>query len=63
MPPLSQRDRAEQKRRERLELMDQQVREGSLTIRQMTPARPRSGSGQPRRNEPAAAARTSARAG
>jgi hypothetical protein len=38
MPPLSQRDRAEQKRRERLELMDQQVREGSLTIRKMTPA-------------------------
>ena len=38
MPPLSQRDRAEQKRRERLELMDQQVREGSLTIRQMAPA-------------------------
>ena len=43
MPPLSQRDRAEQKRRERLELMDQQVREGSLTIRQMTRPRPRSG--------------------
>ena len=38
MPPPSQRERAEQKRRERLELMDQQVREGSLTIRKMTPA-------------------------
>jgi hypothetical protein len=38
MPPPSQRERAEKQRRERLELMDQQVREGSLTIRKMTPA-------------------------
>jgi hypothetical protein len=38
MPPPSQRERAEKKRRERLEIMDQQVRDGSLTIRQMTAA-------------------------
>jgi hypothetical protein len=36
--PPNQRERAEKQRRERLELMDKQVEEGSLTIRQMTPA-------------------------
>ena len=38
MPPLSQRERAEKQRRERLALMDKQVQDGSLTIRQMTAA-------------------------
>jgi|RhiMethySRZTD1v2_1073278.scaffolds.fasta_scaffold1086148_1 hypothetical protein len=38
MPPPSQRERAEKQRRERLALMDKQVQDGSLTIRQMTPA-------------------------
>jgi hypothetical protein len=38
MPPPSQRERAEKQRRERLALMDQQVQDGSLTIRPMTPA-------------------------
>jgi len=38
MAPLSQREREDQQRRERLALMDKQVAEGSLTIRQMTPA-------------------------
>jgi len=38
MPPPSQQERAEKRRRERLALMDEQVRNGSLTIRQMTPA-------------------------
>jgi hypothetical protein len=38
MPPPSQRERAEKHRRERLALMDEQVRSGSLTIRQMTAA-------------------------
>jgi hypothetical protein len=38
MPSPSQRERAEKKRAQALELMDQQVRDGSLTIRQMTPA-------------------------
>jgi hypothetical protein len=38
MPPPNQRERAEQRRQERLALMDEQVRNGSLTIRKMTPA-------------------------
>jgi hypothetical protein len=38
MAPPSQRERAEKQRRERLKLMDQQVADGSLTIRQMTAA-------------------------
>jgi hypothetical protein len=38
MPAPSQRERAEKKRRERLELMEKQVEDGSLTIRPMTPA-------------------------
>jgi hypothetical protein len=38
MPPPNQRERAEQRRQERLALMDEQVRNGSLKIRQMTPA-------------------------
>ena len=38
MPPPSQRERAEKQRRERLALMDKQVQDGSLKIRQMTPA-------------------------
>lgn len=38
MPPPNQRERAEKRRLERLALIDEQVREGSLTIRQMTPA-------------------------
>ena len=38
MTPPSQRERAEKQRRERLALMDKQVQDGSLTIRQMTPA-------------------------
>jgi hypothetical protein len=33
----SQRERAEEKRRQKLEAVEQQVQEGSLTIRQMTP--------------------------
>ena len=37
MPPPNQRERAEKRRLERLALIDEQVREGSLTIRQMTP--------------------------
>lgn len=32
-----QRDRAEEKRREKLAAIEQQVRDGSLTIRAMTP--------------------------
>jgi hypothetical protein len=38
MPPPNQQERAEKRRRERLALMDEQVRNGTLTIRQMTPA-------------------------
>jgi hypothetical protein len=38
MTPPSQRERAEKQRRERLALMEQQVQDGSLRIRQMTPA-------------------------
>jgi hypothetical protein len=38
MARLSQQERAEKLRRERLDLIDQQVAEGSLTIRQMTAA-------------------------
>jgi hypothetical protein len=33
----SQRDRAEERRREKLAAIEQQVRDGSLTIRAMTP--------------------------
>jgi hypothetical protein len=33
----TQRERAEEKRRLKLEAVEQQVQEGSLTIRQMTP--------------------------
>ena len=33
----SQRERAEEQRRLKLEAVEQQVEEGSLTIRQMTP--------------------------
>jgi hypothetical protein len=33
----NQRDRAEDKRREKLAAIEQQVRDGSLTIRAMTP--------------------------
>jgi hypothetical protein len=33
----TQRERAEEKRRLKLEVVDQQVRDGSLTIRPMTP--------------------------
>jgi hypothetical protein len=36
--PPSQRERAEKQRNERLELMDKQVADGSLTIRQMSAA-------------------------
>jgi hypothetical protein len=38
MAPRSQQERAEKLRRERLDLIDKQVAEGSLTIRQMTAA-------------------------
>jgi hypothetical protein len=38
MPSPSQRERAEKQRRERLEAMEEQVRDGSLTIRKMTAA-------------------------
>jgi hypothetical protein len=34
----TQKERAEQKRREKLALIDEQVESGELTIRQMTPA-------------------------
>ena len=34
----TQKDRAEQKRREKLELIKKQLEEGKLSIRQMTPA-------------------------
>jgi hypothetical protein len=34
----TQRERAEEQRRLKLEAVDQQVRDGSLTIRSMTPA-------------------------
>jgi hypothetical protein len=33
----SQRDRAQERRREKLAAIEQQVRDGSLTIRAMTP--------------------------
>ncbi|HEX6697177.1 MAG TPA: hypothetical protein VF080_10295 [Solirubrobacteraceae bacterium] len=33
----SQRERAEEKRKEKLKAVEEQVAEGSLTIRQMTP--------------------------
>jgi hypothetical protein len=38
MPSPSQRERAEKQRKEKLELMAEQVRDGSLTIRKMTAA-------------------------
>jgi hypothetical protein len=37
MPPPNQRERAEKKRLERLASMEEQVKDGSLTIRKMTP--------------------------
>ena len=37
----SQRDRAEKQRNLKLEAMQQQVEDGSLTIRQMTPEEPK----------------------
>jgi hypothetical protein len=37
MPPKSTRERAEEKRQEKLELVKEQVQSGALVIRQMTP--------------------------
>jgi hypothetical protein len=60
MAPLSQHERAEKQRRERLELIDKQVAEGSLTIRQMTVAerkrwkKPDADRGTPRGRRPRA---------
>ena len=36
--PKTQKDRADEKRREKLAIIREQVKEGSLTIRKMTPA-------------------------
>jgi hypothetical protein len=36
-PISTQRERAEEKRKEKLKAVEEQVAEGSLTIRQMTP--------------------------
>jgi hypothetical protein len=43
MPPPNQREREEKRRRERLALIDEQIRNGTLTIRQMTPAERKQG--------------------
>jgi hypothetical protein len=49
-----QRERAEERRKLKLEAVDQQVQDGSLTIRQMTPAElekyPKPAVQKPRRN-------------
>jgi hypothetical protein len=37
MPSLTQSERAAAKRREKLEQVQEQIRSGSLTVRQMTP--------------------------
>lgn len=36
MPPKTQRERDAEKRQEKLELIDEQVKQGSLVIRKMT---------------------------
>jgi hypothetical protein len=37
MPPRSQSERAAERRRQKLEQVQEQIRHGSLTVRQMTP--------------------------
>ena len=37
MPPKTPRERADEKRQAKLDLMQQQIKDGSLTVRKMTP--------------------------
>jgi hypothetical protein len=38
MPPKTPRERADEKRQAKLDLIQQQIKDGSLTVRKMTPA-------------------------
>jgi hypothetical protein len=37
MPPKTPRERADEKRQAKLDLIQQQIKDGSLTVRKMTP--------------------------
>jgi uncharacterized membrane-anchored protein len=53
MPPKSAREREEAKRLEKLEAMQKQIDEGSLTVRKMTPEEKKLSDARPKKERPA----------
>jgi hypothetical protein len=49
MPPKTAREREEIKKREKLEAMQKQIEEGSLTVRKMTPAEKKASEARPKK--------------
>lgn len=49
MPPKSAREREEAKRLEKLEAMQKQIDEGSLTVRKMTPEEKKASDARPKK--------------
>jgi hypothetical protein len=52
MPPKTAREREEIKTREKLEAMQKQIDEGSLTVRKMTPAEKTASEARPKKERP-----------
>ena len=49
MPPKTAREREEIKKQEKLEAMQKQIDEGSLTVRKMTPAEKKASDARPKK--------------
>jgi hypothetical protein len=49
MPPKTAREREEIKKREKLEAMQKQIEDGSLTVRKMTPAEKKASDSRPKK--------------
>ena len=52
MPPKSAREREEAKRLEKLEAMQKQIDDGSLTVRKMTPEERKASDARPKKERP-----------
>ncbi len=52
MPPKTAREREEIKKKEKLEAMQKQIEEGSLTVRKMTAAEKKASEARPKKERP-----------